>query len=298
MIKELIDQQNFEIANYITGNFSSLVLTKEQRVLIDLVMENERLIVKKTRKLGVSIALQALFSTMLMCQENVKICIYQGNTGYDSGVLGNIKKFIQKSKNKVVVDKITNKKITLANGNYIKIINSPYDISWLKEDDIWFWLDEISFSNKIQPIYDEIIERVKNPKIIITSSPNGIDNLFLPLYILGENAGYKVHDMSWLTSELYVEKAKYVSKLHQKDYDKFYSGKFIIENSDKIDVEEFVKNINKYNKTDKCYNLSGFMSFMNSDAVKKVDASTYPDIEDGYVCVTYNLGLIRTDKIR
>lgn len=292
---ELINNQKFEVLNYITGKYGKFTLTKEQEDLINFVLDNDKTLIKKCRQQGASVALESLFTTMLMTQENVKICIFLSDTNRGTYTLGNIKSFILKSKNKVVVEKVTNRKIKLANGNYIKIINSVYDISFLKDDDILFWLDEISFSKTIKDVYDAIIARDKKQKITITSGSNGIDNTFLPLYILGENSGYKTMTMHWLKSMLSDSKAEFITAMSKKEYDKYFSGKFIIkeESINNETKQKIVEQINKYNKNEQLYTISDFDEFLHSDNVILVNDNTYQNPGDGYIDYKYKLGINR-----
>lgn len=288
---ELINKQEFEILNLNTKKFDKLKLSEEQELLINNILENDNVVVKKLRRQGVTTAIQALFSTMLMYNTNTKIAIMTCDCRNGNYMFDNIKRFIIKSKNQLVIDKITNRQIRLANGSYIKLINSEYDVSLLKGENIWFLFDEIAYSINSGKLYKYINETIQSPKFIVTSTQNGMDSLLFPLWLIGDDIGYKKLEFNCVNSIMNDNLSEYVKKLSEKHYDSQFSGKFII-NDDKIvdnKLEEQRKSFNLNFGTN--IKIAELKLFLESEQVKIINKSTYKDLEDGFVDYRNKIGL-------
>ena len=84
------------------------------------------------------------------------------------------------------------------NGNKIYLINKSSDFICAKDPNKqnWFIFDEMSYTDNSKELYDYVISNFILDKIIISSTPKTIDDIFCHLYILGQKAGFTKIDIS------------------------------------------------------------------------------------------------------
>lgn len=166
-------------------------LNEDQNSIYEGILENNMFIAKKDRQAGAT----SLLSAMIACE------ILRGKkVAYASLIFDPITvlRYVKKHLNEVFsftnfLDKYDR---TKDNSRDIEYSNGG-SFHTLSENDLhynfdWVILDEIAFLERRKASFLlDIITGRKFKKLTIVSNQNGIDDLFMPLYFLGNDIGFK-----------------------------------------------------------------------------------------------------------
>lgn len=223
---------------------SNLILDYNQHNVIEGINKNRRTIIKKDRQTGVSTAIQSLISVKLLRPEKLKIFYFTNKNSLS---------FCRESIRKKLLEIITSlglettiptncsSEIRLSNDNSIEL-KSFNTLKHIDKNDItdntWFIFEEVAYSKNAIEIYSDITKYGKEPKITLISTQNGLDDLFFPIYVLGKKSGYERVETRHSDSGF---KKINLNNFSEEQIEREFSGRFIIDNSEKLDSDILTK---------------------------------------------------------
>lgn len=260
-IKDLIEN-NLTYLDYNDRVLKPIILTTSQNDVLRVIEDNNNVIIKKHRTVGLTTLINAIIACRLI--SNDKWNITYVNINYDC--MGhNLKKiinYINVLVKKYDIDieiKFKNNEIKFSNGNSLIMINKESDIY---NHDIcytnWTIFDEAALNKNAIEVYNMIYRYYDIEKTTIISTQNGLDEFFFPIYFLGPKAGFKTINARWQTTE-FIETnniARYKKSIGNIVFEREFGDKFMIHNPDKIDSTKLIDNIKKYLVFNEIFSLS------------------------------------------
>ena len=198
-------------------------LFAHQRKILKNYLKNDYNIVSQYRGGGTSTLTCAYLFWKMISNNNFKVGVVGTNIGCVNSLLKIIldfNKYLPKELKLEIADN-NSKKITFNNGSEIRLLLTNESLFRDNSFDLLF-LDNASFFDVKDTFYDSI--RLVSKKIIVTSTPNGKDNLFYPIYEETKNGvgDFKLTEVFWFEDE------RYNSDLTWQKDDEVIEGKDVI----------------------------------------------------------------------
>lgn len=288
-LEKIIEDRNIDLIENLleyrdifTSEFKSLTLSVGQKKVLSGIEENKNIIIRKDRQVGVSTILNAIIACELVKENSINIIFFACKSDFYNYSREMIKQNIHTLIKKLNLDlyfvKDNRTQITLSNGNEISFKSINQDVSYslcgvnLNENS-WVIFDEIAYSDMehTKETYDYLNHYgSKNMKKIIISTQNGFDNLFFPIYLLGNKAGYEKIDISYHEAHKgVIEKVKemreYISDLEMS---RCFSGTFIVNNKDLRNPNTITNLVTPYLLPGEKFSLQDLITFIQTTPIK------------------------------
>lgn len=259
-IKDLIEN-NLNCLNQHNSVYSPIVLTTAQDTILRVIEDENNVIIRKHRSVGVSTLINAIIACRLISNDKWNITYVNVNYNCIGINLKNIVRYVDILIKKYDLDieiKFSSNEIKLSNGNSLIMINKAFEIN---NHDIchsnWVIFDEAALNKNAIEVYNMIYHYYDINKTTIISTQNGIDDLFFPIYFLGKKAGFTSIDARWQATE-YIDKSdiiRYQKTLNTVGFEREFGDSFIIHDPYKIDAVKLINNIKNYLVKDEIISL-------------------------------------------
>jgi len=263
-----VNESNIDMLNRIYFNDKKYSYNHE---LILNNIGNGNVIVKKDRITGLTSFLAAIIAIKLINEKNVNV-IYIGNDQMNNSFKNKILDIIISEHKYETLSKNCSSTILLKNSNNISFIGKSLDISKnFINKNTWVIFDEINLLPNKSLIFDKFLHFSEN--ITLISSNNSIDNVFFPIFFLGEKAGFKRLIIKYQNSEdeiikTVLQKSDFIS---EKQFCKLFGGEYFYDsenNLQNIDFLSLVDKISKYKLSDENISFLDVIDFFECEKIK------------------------------
>jgi len=258
--------------------YVSLNLSTSQKNIINSVKDNNKVIIKQDRRTGVSTAINAMIACeMVMGDEPIEILFVgaSGDSNYYEceSIQENICSLINKSNDSIFYKKKSKNEILLVNGSSLKFINEwsrnqpisftePHNERNIKQ---WVIFNQLSTTVRMDDLYFDFTRRCKNPnaKVTIISHTSVVDNLFFPIWFLGDRIGFTRVESNLIDSHLFphILNSDFMNVTNSRINE--LSSKFTIDNLDKFNVKQLIDSINKHLPDNAFFSMGDLLSILN-----------------------------------
>lgn len=235
-----------------------LNLSTAQKNIINKIEENNKVIIKQDRQTGVSTVMNSIIAYK-MTSGDVPIEILligaNGNTNDADywSIKENIDVLIDKSKHNGNYVKMSKREILLTNGSSLKFINGamsgehsikftePHDGRKIEQ---WVIFNQLSTHINMCDLYFDFTRRYMNPnvKVIIASHTSLVDELFFPIWFLGNRIGFTKVEANLIDSHISKLQLEHIGV--ERVYEML--SKFTIADPSKFNAKKMLDSINRH----------------------------------------------------
>lgn len=273
--------------DYFTTKEVKLVLSKGQEEVINAIEKNNRVIIRKDRGVGLSTVINAVIACELIKSKPINIILFSENRhlNYNSSktIINNVNILIKSLGLNIKFNTKQESYIELSNGNTIEFKHSSSLYSFyrtkrtttltlsdfkLYSEKYWIIFDEAAFFKTGDVIYKEMNDVFPNSKITIMSTQNGMDNLFFPIYILGDKSGFfKVNFQFFKAHKSLLENIMKIDKISNIEFFKSFTDIFFINDSTNLSSDIITDLIKPYLLSGEIFTLSDMIELIKSNKI-------------------------------
>lgn len=158
-------------------------LTTVQRELVNAIQNNDKLIIRKSRQVGMT-EIFAMITAINLCENSGKRYLYYAIKQDDArNFTKRVKRYLNKLSYVGNIGHVTERFITSSTYSTLTATSTSTEIIG---DYDWVMIDEAAFTNADMSKLGTITD-----KITVASTLNRLDNTFLPLWLRANKRGYK-----------------------------------------------------------------------------------------------------------
>jgi hypothetical protein len=234
--------------------YEPFILTTAQKSVLNAIESETNVVVKKHRQVGMTSFISAIAASRLLSNERWNILYIPGNCNLGKYTLDKTKDYLHTINGRLNLNidiEYSNKtSFILSNGNSFYTVSpraysfgvSGYPSHSEQFKKTWIIFEEASFNKNAEDIYYRLINQYCYGQVTIISNQNGIDDLFFPIYVLGEKAGFKKIDARYQETEYLVNIKDQMSKcMSDKNFDKEFGDCFYDDNFKMKRPEEMIE---------------------------------------------------------